>query len=363
MQCGREDITLWAMGDLFPDRIESSYELLAKGATDIYDRDDFESLVDRMDVPPERKFSGFDAYQKVIDSGVDMVILACSPHFRPKHLRAAIETGKHVFMEKPVAVDPAGVRSVIATSKLAEEKGLSIVAGTQRRHDPAYIEIMRRIHRGDIGELVGGQVYFMFPNPPGYLHPRQPGWSDDIIVESCVHGVDVLHWAFGTHPEKVLAMGGRQARTAPQVGNTYDHFAAEYEFANGVRVLAMSQNIDGATLRFQERIVGTKGVAHCDTKLTGPNAYEYDGPIVNPYNQEHADLIDAIRSGTPINEGRQVAESTLTGIMGRLSAYTGRALQWDWIMNASKQDLSLPEYKFGPHPVDPIAIPGKTNLV
>ncbi len=379
MQCGREGIKLWAMGDLFPDKVESSLELLNNGSTSDYDRDDFPPLTDRLDVAPERKFHGFDAYQKVIDSGVDVVFLAGVPHFRPKHLKAAIEAGKHVFMEKPAAVDPVGVRSVIASGELAEEKGLSIVAGTQKRHSPDYIEIMRRIHRGDIGELVGGQVYFMADHQSGYLHPRQSGWSDmewqirnwlfftwlsgDHLVEQCTHAIDVMNWAFGTHPVKVLAMGGRQVRTAPEYGNIFDHFAAEYEFENGARVMAMARQTNGASGRIDESIVGTKGTAKCSREITGANAYKYDRPPVNPHNQEQADLIDSIRSGKPVNEARQVAESTLTAIMGRLSAYTGRALQWDWAMNTSKLDFTLPKYELGAHPVDPVAIPGKTKLV
>jgi len=380
MQCGRKEVTLWAMGDLCPDRIESSYELLAQGATDIYDRDDFESLVDRMDVPPERKFSGFDAYQKVIDSGVDMVILACPPHFRPKHLRAAIEAGKHVFMEKPVAVDPAGVRSVIATSKLAEEKGLSIVAGTQRRHDPAYIEIMRRVHRGDIGELVGGQVYFMFPDPPGYLHPRQPGWSDmewqcrnwyyfvwlsgDFPVEMVIHGIDLVNWAMGSHPVKAIGIGGRIARTASEYGNIYDHFAIEYEYPNGARINYMMTHIENCSRRRSVRIVGTKGTAILGRAIEGENPFLYTGRYPDPKVVEHADLIASIREGKPLNEGRQVAESTLAAIMGRMSAYTGQEVTWDWAMNSSKLDLRPGRYDFtAPAPMRPVAIPGKTKLI
>jgi len=317
-----------------------------------------------------------------------MVILGTPPHFRPEHFKAAIEAGKHVFMEKPVAVDPVGIRSIIASSELAKQKGLAIVAGTQRRHQAHYLEIMRRIHRGDIGEVVGGQCYWNMgalwvERAKENMQKRTVlGWSDmewqcrnwlfftwlsgDHIVEQHVHNLDIINWAIGAHPVQAMGMGGREVRTGPEYGNIFDHFAVEYEYANGVRVLSMCRQTDGCHEQVSERVVGTKGQTYTDGSngsVEGQNPYKYEGESPNPYVQEHADLIASIREGKPLNEGKRIAESTLTAIIGRMSAYTGRALKWDWAMNASKLDLTPPEYEMGDLPVRPVAVPGKTKLV
>ena len=365
------------MGDLFRDKLDASLNMLHNGAEARYDRDAFASLTEKMDVPSERQFVGFDAYQKVIDSGVDLVILACPPHFRPKHFKAAVEAGKHVFMEKPVAVDPAGVRSVLATSELAKKKKLSIVAGTQRRHQSYYLEIMKRIHDGAIGDIVAAQCCW---NQGGSDGPgEQPsGTSDmewqchnwyhytwlsgDFIVEQHVHSIDVINWALRAHPIKALGMGGREVRSGN--GNIYDHFTVEYEYPNDVRVWSMCRQISGCSHRISQRLIGTKGSAQLDTGvIEGANAYKYKGPYPNPYIQEHIDLIKSIRESKPLNEGRDVAESTMAAIIGRMSAYTGRELKWDWAMNASKLDLSPSKYEFCDLPVRPIAVPDKTRLI
>jgi len=380
LMCSKSPVKLWAMGDLFRDRLDLSIEQLSSGGEKKYDRENFPPLTDKMNVPVERQFVGFDSYQKVIDSGVDIVILAGPPHFRPRHLRAAVEAGKHVFMEKPVAVDPVGVRSVLTSSRIARRKKLSIVAGTQRRHQASYIAVMKRIHSGDIGKIVAAQCYFNtgFPRDWGYWHKRQPGWSDmewqcrnwyyftwlsgDHVVEQHIHNLDIINWAFQGHPVKAMGMGGRQVRIEPEYGNIYDHFTVEYEYPNGARVVSMCRQINGCSVRVEERIVGTRGAAS-DGVIKGRKPFEYHGPSPNPYVQEHAELIASVREGKPINEGRQVAESTLTGIMGRMSAYTGRALSWNWAMNSSKLDLTPDKYEFGDFPVGPVAIPGKTQLV
>ncbi|RKY07438.1 MAG: gfo/Idh/MocA family oxidoreductase [Planctomycetota bacterium] len=370
MDCVRSsaNVEIVAMGDLFGDRLDSSLARLSR------------KVDDKVSVTKEASFTGFDAYKKVIACNIDMVILATPPHFRPMHLKAAIEAGKHVFMEKPVAVDPVGIRSIIASSELAKEKGLAIVAGTQRRHQNHYREILKRIHDGAIGEIVAGQCYW---NMGGlWVKKKQPDWSEmewqcrnwlyftwlsgDHIVEQHVHNLDVINWAIGSHPVQCMGMGGREVRTAPEYGNIFDHFAVEFEYENGARVLSMCRQTPGCTNRVSEHVVGTKGSAYTDGGdgfIEGRNAYKFDGENVNPYQQEHADLIASIRSGKPLNEGRRVAESTLTAIMGRMSAYTGRALKWDWVMNASKLDLSPEKYEMCDLPVRPIAVPGKTELV
>jgi len=370
MDCVRSsaNVEIVAMGDLFGDRLDSSLARLSR------------EVDDKVSVTKETSFTGFDAYEKVIACDIDMVILAPPPHFRPMHLKAAIEAGKHVFMEKPVAVDPVGIRSIIASSELAKEKGLAIVAGTQRRHQNHYRQILKRIHDGAIGEIVAGQCYW---NTGGlWVKKKQPDWSEmewqcrnwlyftwlsgDHIVEQHVHNLDVINWAIGSHPVQCMGMGGREVRTAPEYGNIFDHFAVEFEYENGVRVLSMCRQTPGCTNRVSENVVGTKGSAYTDGGdgfIEGQNAYKFDGEDVSPYEQEHTDLIESIRAGEPLNEGRRVAESTLTAIMGRMSAYTGRALKWDWAMNASTLDLSPEKYEMCDLPVRPIAVPGKTELV
>jgi len=359
-------VEIVAMGDLFADRIESSLVRLR------------EKHADRVKVTPEQCFTGFDAYQKVCAvPEVNLIVTATPPGFRPPHLKAAVEAGKHVFMEKPVAVDPIGVRSVIASSELAGSKGLAIVAGTQRRHQSRYLEVMKRIRDGAIGDVIGGQCYWnqgelwVVQKTPQMtdMEWQCRNWlyftwlSGDHIVEQHVHNIDVINWAFGTTPVKVMGMGGRQVRTAPEYGNIFDHFAVEFEYPNGARVMSMCRQIPGCADRVEERIVGTKGAAMGYGEISGPNPWKFEGDEVNPYVQEHIDLIASIRAGRPLNEGKRIAESTLCAILGRMSAYTGRAISWDWAMNASKLDLAPAKYEFGPLPVAPVAGPGKTPLV
>jgi len=363
-----ENVEIVAMGDLFRNRLEGSLEDLKN------------EVGEHVSVTEEMMFEGFDAYKQVIATDVDMVILGTPPHFRPEHLKAAVEAGKHIFMEKPVAVDPVGIRSVIASSELAKQKGLAIVAGTQRRHQAHYLDIIKRIQQGDIGEIVGGQCYWNMGEL--WVVEKQEGWSDmewqcrnwlyftwlsgDHIVEQHVHNLDVINWAIGSHPVQCMGMGGREVRTAPKFGNIFDHFAIEYEYPNGVRVLSMCRQTAGCNDQVSERLVGTNGQTYTDGSngfIEGPNAYKYEGESPNPYEQEHTDLIASIRSGEPLNEGKRVAESTMTAIMGRMSAYTGRALKWDWAMNASKLDLSPARYEFYDLAVRPVSVPGKTQLV
>ena len=356
-----DGVQLVALGDLFPDHLAKCRESLASVAT----------------VDDRHAFTGFDAYQKVLESKIDLVLLATPPAFRARHLAAAIEAGKHVFMEKPVAVDSTGVRAVMATADLAAQKGLAIVAGTQRRHDAGYRAAIQRIHDGAIGDLVGGQVYW---NQGGlWMHPREPAWSDvewqirnwlyftwlsgDHIVEQHVHNIDVANWVFGAHPVKTVGVGGRQSRTDHAFGHIYDHFAVEFEYPGGVRVQSMCRQIKGCAPRVAERFVGTRGTSDAHAVIEGAVPWTLDPqtPKTNPYVQEHSDLIASIRAGQPLNEGRQVAESTLTAIMGREAAYTGQEITWDAILNAP-QDLVPSDVQFGPMPVAPVAIPGQTAV-
>ncbi|MCC6443513.1 MAG: Gfo/Idh/MocA family oxidoreductase [Armatimonadetes bacterium] len=357
------NIEIVALGDLFRDRVDGC-------------REGLKGLGDRFKVTDDRCFVGFDAYQKVIDSGVDMVILAAPPGFRPVHFKAAVEAGKHVFMEKPVSVCPAGVRTVLESSRLASQKGLGVVAGTQRRHQKSYIETIKRIHDGALGKIVAAQGYW---NQGGlWMNPRQPEWSDmewqvrnwlyftwlsgDHIVEQHVHNLDVLNWVLRAHPVKCMGMGGRQVRTDPAYGHIYDHFAIEYEYPDGVRALSLCRQIDGCATRVSEFIQGARGTSDPSNWIRGGSAWRFEGDSPNPYVQEHADLINSIRSGKPLNEGKTVAESTLTAIMGRMSAYTGKEVTWEDALN-SKLDLMPEKLEFGPLPVEPVAAPGKTPFV
>jgi predicted dehydrogenase len=371
------DVVIAALGDLFPDQLSSATARLKEKLT-----------ADRIAVTPETSFSGFDACQNVLAADVDLVILGAPPAFRPAHLAAAVEAGKHVFTEKPVAVDPTGVRAVIAAAEKAAEKRLAIVAGTQRRHQAHYVEIMKRVHGGDIGEVVSGQCYWNM----GALWVERAAqnwadrtikkWSDmewqvrnwlftgwcsgDHIVEQHVHNLDVMNWAIGAHPVSCAGMGGRAARTAPEYGNVYDHFAVEYVYPNGARVLSMCRQTAGAAENVSERVVGSTGFSWTDSTdgyIKGAKPYENEQASPNPYVQEHVDLVASIKAGKPLNEGRQVAESTLTAIMGRMSAYTGRQLSWDWVMNASKLDIVPGTLAFGPAPALDVPVPGKTELV
>lgn len=359
-----EGVRIVAMGDLFADRLASSKRNLS-------------SLGEAFDVTPDREFVGFDAYEKVMATDVDVVILATPPGFRPLMVEAAVAHGKNVFMEKPVAVDPVGIRRVLAASEVAAKKGLAIVAGTQRRHELNYLEVMRRIHDGAIGEVVAGQCYWN----QGFLwvHSRKPEYSDmewqirnwlyftwasgDHICEQHIHNIDVMNWALGGPPIRAMGMGGRQVRTAPVCGHIFDHFAVEFEYPNGAIVQSMCRQIDGTKGRVGEHLVGTKGQANPGRWIKGAKDFRFRGKRRDPYVQEHADLIASIRSGNPLNEGRRVAESTLTAIMGRMSAYTGKEITWDFALNESKLDLSPSRYEFGPLPTPKVAMPGKTPLV
>jgi myo-inositol 2-dehydrogenase / D-chiro-inositol 1-dehydrogenase len=374
-------VELYALADLFPEPLDAAWGQLCRARPD----SPMAKMGNKVNVTRERCFAGFDAYQKLIDCGVDVVLMATPPHFRPIHLQAAVQAGKHSFIEKPVAVDPVGVRSVITTSALAQKKNLAIVAGTQRRHSRLYLDIIKRIHRGDIGRIVGGQTYFLIHNTPWlgkHKRERRPEWSDmewqcrcwywfnwlsgDHIAEQFVHSLDFMNWALGTHPVSCIGVGGREVRKGPDYGNIYDHFAIEYEYPEDLRISAMCRQIDACTDRISDRVVGSEGAAYLDSgtaSIKGARAYTYDGPVHNPQIQEHADLIASIRAGKPLNHGKRIAESSLTAIMGRMSAYTGRALKWDWALKASKLDLSPAQYAFGDLPVRPIAIPGTTKLI
>ncbi len=364
-----EGIELVAMGDLFGDRVESSKN---------YVRDEYTKRERgaAFKVTDDTTFVGWDSIDRVLESGIDVVLLATPPQFRPMMLRNAVDAGVHVFMEKPVAVDPTGIRSVIRSGELAKSKGLGIVSGTQRRHQGSYIDTLERIKDGAIGEIVGGDCWW---NQGGlWMNLRKPEWTDmewqlrnwlyfdwlsgDHIVEQHIHNLDVMNWALDGFPVAATALGGRQVRTDPAYGHVFDHFAVQYEYAGGQIINSQCRQIDNCENRVGERLVGTHGTADPNGRIFGPNEWSYTGNAQNPYVQEHADLVASIRNGTPINEAERVAKSTLTAIMGRMAAYTGKKVTWEFAMN-SKLNLTPAKLEFGDLPVPPVATPGETRLV
>lgn len=336
-------------------------------------------LKDKFKVPDNRCFTGLGAYKELLAAdGIDMVILATPPGFRPIHFAAAVAAGKHIFTEKPVAVCAAGLRKMMESAAISVTKKLSVVAGTQRRHEPRYVETMKRIHDGAIGEIVSAQCYW---NMGGlWVKPREPGQSDvewqlrnwlyftwlsgDHIVEQHVHNLDVINWAFRALPEQVHAVGGRQFRTGPEFGNIYDHFGSEFFYPNDVRTISTCRQIQGSTGNVAERVVGTKGTSTCGGVIEGENPWKYDGPSPDPYVQEHADLIASIRGGAYLNEAQQVTESTMCAVMARESAYSRQQFKREWFLQRCTLDLMPPDdLKLGDaHPVAPAAVPGVYEL-
>ena len=370
------NVKLTAMGDVFEDRLDMSLQSLSKMA----------DVSARVDVPKERQFSGFDAYQKVIDSGVDVVLLCTPPHFRPMHLEAAVQAGKHAFVEKPIAVDAPGVRAVLETCKKAKQKNLCIVSGLCLRYHNGFIEAAKRIHAGDIGEL-----YTLQANDYRggiWLRPRQPEWTDmhwqmrnwyyftwlsgDFNVEQHIHFLDVCIWMMkNEYPVKAIGMGGRTVRTGPEYGNIYDHHSVIYEFANGARLYSNTRQMPDCSTDLSVQVVGDGGRAHLSERKKGVYLkqnnrgvpqWTYDGVDNDVYQTEHEDLFTSIRKGALVNHGEYMAKSTLLAIMGRMATYTGKTITWDAAMN-SQLDLSPAKYEWGDAPIPEIARPGITEFL
>jgi predicted dehydrogenase len=363
-------VKLVACGDAFSDRLESTLVELGKDG----------SLAGRIDVPQDHRFVGFDAYQKVIDSGVDLVILTTPPGFRPIHLKAAIEAGKHVFMEKPVAVDAPGVQSVLASAALAKEKGLGIGVGLQRRHQAAYLETIKQLHDGVIGDIVTARAYW---NGAGvWVNPRKQGQTEmeyqmrnwyyfnwlcgDHIVEQHIHNLDVINWVKNAYPISALGMGGREVRKGEDYGEIFDHHAVEFEYADGSRMFSYCRHIPNCWDSVSEHVQGTKGTADISDAtilVAGQQPWKYRGEKPNPYQVEHDDLFASIRSGMPLNEAEYGAYSSMTAILGRLATYSGKPIKWDEALS-SQISLAPKEYSFEATPPLPsVAIPGVTNVL
>ena len=351
------NLSVTALGDVFKDRLDECRQKLIDEKNN--------------EVAPENCFIGFDAFEKVIDSDADVIILATPPHFRPEHFAAAVNARKHVFMEKPVAVDPVGARSIIASSKKAEALGLCIGTGTQRRHQRDYVETFKQVYEGAIGPIVAANCYWN-QSQLWYIKP-QAGWSEmelmirdwvnwtwlsgDHIVEQHVHNIDVINWFTQSHPVKAVAFGARHRRVT---GDQYDMFSVDFEYANGMHVHSMCRQINECANNVSEYIRGTEGYTNARNVVYDPDGtakWEYAYPTdeqgkstgqvnISPYDQEHIDLVTAIRTNQPYVEAEATAVSTLAAIMGRISAYTGKEVIWDEVMNSDLR-LGPAEYSMG----------------
>jgi predicted dehydrogenase len=369
------NVKLVALADAFEDRLEQSLAILRAD----------QKVGAKVEVDPERRFVGFDAYQKLLDSGVDVVLLCTPPQFRPIHLRAAVDAGKHVFAEKPVAVDARGVHSVLKSCEEAKSKGLSIVSGLCIRYSNGFRETIRRIHDGAIGEIV---TLFANDYRSGrWNKPRQPDWTEmtyqmrnwynftwlsgDFNVEQHVHFLDVCSWVMkDQYPVRAVGMGGRQVLAGPEYGQIYDHFSVVYEYADGARLVSNCRQQPGCKNDISAQVLGTQGRAELaernrGLRIAGRTEWSYDGPRNVMFQTEHDELFASIRRGTPINNGDYMARSTLLAIMGRMAAYTGQQITWDMALN-SQEDLSPSRYAWDAAPPASsatIAVPGQTKFV
>ena len=336
------NVKLVAMADVQPDKLSKSLENLKT------------QHAAAVDVPADRQFSDFDGYKKAI-AACDVAILATSPGFRPIHFEEAINQGKHVFMEKPVATDAPGVRRVLEAAKLAKTKNLKVGVGFQRHHETAYNETIKRLHDGAVGDIEILRCYWDGSSRDGV--EREPGegemhyqirnwyyftWlSGDHIVEQHIHNIDVCNWIKGTHPVRAQGMGGRQVRKAKRHGQIFDHHFVEFEYADGARMFSQCRQIPGCWTSISEHVVGTLGSADLVQgrsvfAIKGQNAWRHasKGPRKDPYQQEHDDLFEAIRNDKPFNEAETGALSTMTGIMGRMATYTGQQIDWEEAFNS-----------------------------
>jgi len=363
------NLTITALADLFPDRLE-------------YTRNKIQNQTG-IKVPQEQCFLGFDAYQKLIDTDVDVVLLATPPHFRPEHFKAAVKARKHVFMEKPMAVDPVGVRSIITTSKQAEKMGLCVTTGTQRRHGRDYVETYKRVADGAIGDIVSvtlvrnqGSLWYRKPRPEwSEMESMIRDWvnwrwlSGDHIVEQHVHRIDIIHWFTGKIPVRANGYGGRHRRVT---GDQFDFFSIDYIYDNNLHAHCATRQINGCSNRIEIHMQGTKGYTNCNNKiysLDGDVLWQYPYPQddsgksslqlkVNPYLQEHIDLVTNIRNNNPVVWAETTALSTMIAIMGRESAYTGKEVTWDEIMTSDMR-LGPTEYAMGPVDIEKkLPVPG-----
>lgn len=363
-----KNVFLTAMGDAFPDRLSKSLDAIKK------------QHGDRVQVDEKHCFVGLDAYKRVIDSGVDVVLLTEPPGFRPQHMAYAVAAGKHVFAEKPMATDAPGVRSVAKTVEEARRKNLAMVAGFNGRYSPGQRALHGQIAGGAIGKV--SAMYTTFNT--GYLwsFPRKPEWSDmewqvrnwyyftwlsgDHLVEQAVHNVDKLIWTMNEEPPaRAMAVGGRQVRVEPMWGNIYDHFAVVYEWEDGTRGFLFARQQERCANDVSDHFIGTKGnadIARGQILISGEKPWKFAGESESGHQREHVELFASIRAGKPINDGDRMVKSTLAAIMGRMAAYTGQVITWKQAME-SQEGIVPEKIEWGPFPTPPVAMPGKTKFV
>ncbi len=370
---GDPSVRLVAMADIFVDRVESSRENLRKANKN------------QVGVENDHCFAGIDGAKKVIASDVDLVLIACASKFHPEYLKACVEAGKHVFVEKPNAIDPPGVRMVLAAAEEAKKKKLCVASGLMSRYSPAWRETVKRVHDGAIGEVVAAESNFL--RAPYQLVEPKPGWSEieyqyrnwyhftwlsgDDVIQSLVHNVDRISWAMQERlPVKAHRLGGRAAMVGKIYGNVFDHHSVIYEYDNGARLYAFCSTHTGCHGDYSDTLHGTKG--RCElmkATITGENKWRFKGPEANMYDVEHQELVAAIRAGTPINDGVHMAHSAMFGILGQMACYTGRQLTWeealasDFKFGPDKCDFSMePPVKPDEKGIYPVAMPGFTKL-
>lgn len=360
------NVSIIALADVFPDRMAACRKILSEKFNN--------------DVADSNCFIGFDAYQKVMAMPDIEVVLLCTPtHFRPEHFKAAVEAGKHIFMEKPCAVDPTGIRTIIASSKVATSKGLTVITGNQRRHRRDYWEAFVQVRNGIIGEIVGSSAHW--DQGAWWNKFKRPEWSDmeycirnwfnikwlsgDHILDQAIHNIDIVTWFMGDRPTRAVGFGGRARRLT---GDIFDFFSVDYYYAHNKRMLATARQIDGCDGNVSEQVLGAKGIALLNDRgeirivdYSGNVLWEYDyesKPVKNPYQQEHIHLVESIRLNKKINQAEDLAYSTQVAILGREAAYTGKPITWDEIMASNlrygpdKYEMgALPDYHEGQAPV------------
>ncbi|HEY5313058.1 MAG TPA: Gfo/Idh/MocA family oxidoreductase [Pirellulales bacterium] len=365
---------LVALGDAFSDQVQRSRSLLKQHA----------KVGERVEVNDDHCFVGFDAYKQVIASDVDVVLLATPPHFRPQHLAAAVEAGKHVFAEKPVAVDARGVQKVLEACALAKRNNTAVASGLCWRYNNVARASIQQIQDGAVGEIVSLECTYN-ASLPGKAWPmiREAGWSDmewqmrnwywftwlsgDHIVEQAVHSVDKIAWALHDKPPlSAVSLGGLQARFGTPRGSIFDHHSVTYEYPGGLKCYFNSRQQPGTSGDVSSHVMGTKGICHIETgKITsrsGEKLWRYRGPTNIMHQTEHDELFAGLRAGKIVNDGDFMSSSTLLAIMGRLASYSGKNVSWEQA-RGSKEDLSPAKYEWGAAPKAEIAIPGVTPLV
>ncbi len=383
LEAANGSVKIVAIADLFEDRLDVATKFFEKRAKKFPER-----YKNALDIPATRKFFGWDAYKQLLAEDVDIVIHATPPVFRPLHIRAAVEAGKHMFVEKPACVDPVQARELMEIADLADKKGLTIIPGIQRRFSPAYQEAINRLKDGQIGDLISTQAWWLnarfFIQNAGKLYLNNPdpksmeyqirnwfvfSWiSGDCYVEQHVHNLDIIRWAIGKDPELVSGVGGRRWDIPyPEMGDRFSHFAVDYDFGNGLHCSSYSRREQQSKPYVMERFVGSKGVLELDmisatARITGQKPWSYKGPLPEPIVEEHRILLDHVRNNKPLNMLRDMVDSTLMAIAGRESCYAGRDFKFAWIKQRSKQSYAPKEWKFGEMPLRGVPLPGEYKL-